>query len=69
MKIGEDTGVLVGRDLASVIQFDGFDALLMCCQAPKMFRVKLSSNCTSYFVAEILLLKLSSHTIRYNLLA
>jgi len=30
MKIGEDTGVLVGRDLASVIQFDGFDVLLMC---------------------------------------
>jgi len=40
-----------------------------CCQALKMFRVKLSSNCTSYFVAKILLLKLSSHTIRYNLLA
>ena len=40
----------------SLIEFDR-------CQAPKMFRVKLSSNCTSYFVAEILLLKLSSHTI------
>ena len=38
-------------------------------QALKMFRVKLSSNCTSYIIVEILLLKLSSHTIRYNLLA
>jgi len=67
-----DEAILDGQveeDDEGQIQDDREAVKSIRCQAPKMFRVKLSSNCTSYFAAEILLLKLLSHMIQYNLLA